>query len=282
MAYRDAEPPSRSKEEEELSKLAAAGRRVKQGRAQEEKRAQRALELRKQRAEVSERVSRLRALGRRSHPATGTLVIAGTISVFSVLGFYLLFMSSLHVAIWVHILFWGVCMPSIAPAVYLERAVAKRNGRRYEAGEKAWAGAQQFAIECEPWDRYDNEGVIRLQVHFDRRKPEPQLLADALGAVREDVEVEVVGLLGAEPEVKGERAAASIPPPGGGSEAESLTDMRAQAMLAASGGGLALAVRHRRGHHARYWLEGWGKAAVASAFETVHSAYPIERIRIGS
>jgi hypothetical protein len=52
-------------------------------------------------------------------------------------------------------------------------------------------------------------------------------------------------------------------------------------MLSASGGGFAVAVRHREDHYAASWLETWMTEAVESTFGTIHRAYPIELLKLG-
>jgi hypothetical protein len=229
---------------------------------------------------VSEDKSRLRTLGRRSQPSRAALVVTTVVCVITGLGGYLFSQSSLHLAVWVNLLVWVVCLPSFAPAIFLERALALRAGIKVDALQKAWSGAQPFAIEGLPWDQHDSASIIRIEVHFAAGKPEPQLLADALSAVSSDVLVNVVAILGNEPELDDEDSMALSVARSVFDEAESLTDMRAQAMLSASGGGFVIAVRQRNDQYAEHWLDGWITEAVESTFHTIHRAYPIELLKV--
>ncbi len=289
MAYRNADPPKTTAEEEELNKLAAQGRRVKEGQAKAARNAARALEVSSKANELVQEKGRLRSLGRRGRPASAAIIISIVITLATILGGYLLYNSSLHVAIWVHILIWGVSLPSAIPAVFLERRLALHRGRHYEAQEQEWIDSQSFPILGLPFARLDRSGRVRCALNFKNRKPEPQLVADALRAVSADVLVEVVGLLGEEaPNDMDDLLGASrgLPPPppslaaalGASDEPESLSDLRAQKMLSAAGGGFKLVVRHRKSHYAEHWLEDWTKEAMASAFDTIHRAFPIESI----
>ncbi len=278
MAYRKADRPALSAEEEELQKLAQAGRRVLRGQAEEDREAELALQIAERASLASQDLNRLRGLGRRARPAQAALVIGTTVCAFSGLGGYLFYQSSLPVALWVNLLFWIVIVPSVLPAIFLERWMALHVGRTFDGKQAAWIAAQDFKIVASPWDMYDSESKLRLVVHFEDKKPEAEMLANALRAVSTDVLVEVLALLGEEPEPDESDSPRSLDALLG--TPESLSDMRAQAILSASGGGFVVAITHRQNRYAEKWLEGWMKEAMGAAFRTIHRAYPIETLKL--
>jgi hypothetical protein len=126
MGYRIADPPARSAEEEELIKLAAAGRQVQHEQAADVRSAALARQVEEKKWALSQDKSRLRALGRRNHPERGFIVVATTVVAITGLGGYLLSQSGLFIAIWVNLLVWLVCLPSFGPSTTALRSSASK------------------------------------------------------------------------------------------------------------------------------------------------------------
>lgn len=259
----------KSDREQQLEALAKRGAVVLQRQEEEQRRAELEAKIAQQRHELSREAGRNREIGRLNRPWLGTAVITGVVVPITAAALYGFLQTNLFIAIWIHIMIWGVTLPAVGLGILAERFLAARLGVADRQATRAWTDSLPFRMIGYESDVRSNYASIVLRFRFDSAAPDAERLVQVLAGVDDRVVVELTEYPGR--------------PEHDSDEEIALFDMEmGDAPRPSGNGSFALTISHRGGHACGTWLPGWTKAAVREAIEPLHKLYALTSVRFDS
>ena len=274
MAYRKPTPPVKSEREQQLEALTKRGAAVLQRQEEQQRRAELAAKHAEQRHELSREAGRNRQIGRLNRPWLGGVVVTGVVVPITAAGVYGFLHSGMFVAVWVHLLLWGVMLPSVALGIFAERFLSARLGVADRQAIRAWTDSLPFQVIGYESDLRSTYASFVLRFRFESAAPEGKQLVQVLAGIDEGIAVKLAEYPG--------------PPMRDSGDDISLLELSLPALSifvsesdgvahASDDGSFAVTISHRGGHECRAWLLGWATTAMREAVEPLHKLYALPR-----